>query len=250
LAVLSLTACSTLGYHGHLAHGEYSMLAARRPIERVVADPAVDDALKARLRLAEQARAFASERLALPRNASYTQYADLHRPYATWNVFAAAEFSVDAVQQCYLIVGCLAYRGYFDHEHAEAEASRLRASGLETWIGGSVAYSTLGWFDDPILNTILRWDEDELEAAIPTKRERTNSTASCSVRANACARCMHRRCRPTRCARENARSSNGCGPTTHGCVTSSGKARAATMTGSTARSTMPSCCRSACITAG
>jgi predicted aminopeptidase len=166
LAVLSLTACSTLGYYGHLAHGEYSMLAARRPIERVVADPAVDDALKARLRLAEQARAFASERLALPRNASYTQYADLHRPYATWNVFAAAEFSVDAVQQCYLIVGCLAYRGYFDHEHAEAEASRLRASGLETWIGGSVAYSTLGWFADPILNTMLRWDDDELAATI------------------------------------------------------------------------------------
>lgn len=166
LAALSLTACSTIGYYGHLAHGEYAMLAARRPIERVVADPSVDAALKARLRLAEQARAFASETLRLPRNASYTQYADLHRPYATWNVFAAAEFSVDAIQRCYLIVGCLAYRGYFDRGRAQAEAARLQARGLETWIGGSVAYSTLGWFADPILNTMLRWDDDELAATI------------------------------------------------------------------------------------
>jgi predicted aminopeptidase len=166
LAAVSATGCSTIGYYGHLAHGEYAMLAARRPIERVVADPEVDASLKARLRLAEEARAFASERLGLPRNDSYTQYADLHRPYATWNVFAAAEFSVDALKRCYLIVGCLAYRGYFDRAHAEAEAARLQAQGLETWIGGSAAYSTLGWFADPILNTMLRWDDDELAGTI------------------------------------------------------------------------------------
>ena len=166
LAAVSATGCSTVGYYGHLAHGEYAMLAARRPIERVVADPAVDESLKARLRVAEQARAFASGRLGLPRNASYTQYADLHRPYATWNVFAAAEFSVDALEHCYLIVGCLAYRGYFDRAHAEAEVARLQAQGLETWIGGSAAYSTLGWFADPILNTMLRWDDDELAGTI------------------------------------------------------------------------------------
>jgi predicted aminopeptidase len=166
LAAVSATGCSTVGYYGHLAHGEYAMLAARRPIERVVADPAVDESLKARLRVAEQARAFASGRLGLPRNASYTQYADLHRPYATWNVFAAAEFSVDALEHCYLIVGCLAYRGYFDRALAEAEVARLQAQGLETWIGGSAAYSTLGWFADPILNTMLRWDDDELAGTI------------------------------------------------------------------------------------
>jgi len=165
-AALSLTACSTLGYYGHLAHGEYAMLAARRPIDRVIADPSVDASLKARLRLAAQARAFASDRLLLPRNASYTQYADLHRPYATWNVFAAGEFSVDAFQHCFPIVGCLGYRGYFDLEHARDEASVLRRRDLETWIGGSVAYSTLGWFADPILNTMLRWDDDELAGTI------------------------------------------------------------------------------------
>lgn len=166
LAALSLSACSTIGYYGHVARGEYSLLAARRPIARVVADPATDAALKARLELAEQARAFASDRLGLPRNASYTNYADLKRPYVTWNVFAAPEFSVQAVERCYLIVGCLAYRGYFDRGRAESEAARLHEKGLDTWVGGAIAYSTLGWFADPILNTMLRWDDDELAATI------------------------------------------------------------------------------------
>lgn len=166
LAALSLSACSTIGYYGHLARGEYSMLAARQPIARIVADPTADATLKARLELAEQARAFASDKLGLPRNASYTNYADLKRQYATWNVFAAPEFSVQAVEHCYLFVGCLAYRGYFDRERADAEAARLKAKGLDTWVGGSAAYSTLGWFADPILNTMLRWDDDELAATI------------------------------------------------------------------------------------
>ena len=166
VSAAALSACSTLGYYGHLARGEYGLLAARRPIERVVADPAVTDAVKARLRVAEQARTFASARLKLPRNASYTQYADLQRPFATWNVFAANEFSVDAVKRCYFLVGCLDYRGYFDRDRAQAEAARLQAQGLETWIGGSAAYSTLGWFADPILNTMLRRGDDDLAATI------------------------------------------------------------------------------------
>jgi predicted aminopeptidase len=166
VSAAALTACSSIGYYGHLARGEYGLLAARRPIERVVADPAVAEAVKARLRVAGQARTFASVQLHLPRNASYTQYADLHRPFATWNVFAAAEFSVDAVKRCYLLVGCLDYRGYFEQGRAEAEAARLQAQGLEIWIGGSAAYSTLGWFADPILNTMLRRDDDELAATI------------------------------------------------------------------------------------
>lgn len=166
LAALSLSACSTIGYYGHLAHGEYSMLAARRPITRVIADPATDPTLRTRLELAEQARAFASDKLDLPRNDSYTNYADLKRPYATWNVFAAPEFSVHAAEHCYPIVGCLAYRGYFDRERADAEAARLQAKGLDTWVGGATAYSTLGWFADPVLNTMLRWDDDELAATI------------------------------------------------------------------------------------
>jgi predicted aminopeptidase len=166
LSALAASACSTAGYYAHLARGEYALLAARRPLERVIADPATPPPLKARLELARAARAFASDRLGLPRNRSYETYADLGRPYATWNVFAAKEFSVDAATRCYPLVGCLAYRGFFDEARANAEAARLRAQGLDTWIGGSAAYSTLGWFADPILNTMLRWDDDELAATL------------------------------------------------------------------------------------
>jgi predicted aminopeptidase len=166
LVALPLYACSTVGYYSHLARGEYTMLAARRPIARVIADPATDTQLKARLQLAVQARAFASDHLSLPRNRSYTQYADLHRPYAMWNVFAAPEFSLDAARQCFPIAGCVAYRGFYVRERADAEAARQRALGLETWIGGVPAYSTLGWFADPILNTMLRWSDDDLAATI------------------------------------------------------------------------------------
>lgn len=165
-AALSLSACSTVGYYGHLARGEYALLSAREPIARVVADPATEPKLRARLELAERARQFASDQLKLPRNGSYTKYADLHRPYAMWNVFAAPEFSLAAVEQCFPIAGCVAYRGYYDRARAEAAARKLQAKGFETWVGGVSAYSTLGWFDDPILNTMLRWDDDELAGTI------------------------------------------------------------------------------------
>jgi len=161
-----LGACSTVGYYAHLAHGELSLMSARRPIDKVIADPATDPKLKSKLELAEQARAFASDRLGLPRNGSYTRYADLHRPYATWNVFAAKEFSAEAVQHCFPLIGCIDYRGYYDREHADREAAALKSQGYETYVGGSAAYSTLGWFSDPILNTMIRWGDDELIGTI------------------------------------------------------------------------------------
>src|SRR5262249_9738008 len=114
-AALSVSACSTIGYYGHLAHGEYAILATREPIARVIDDPKTEPALRVRLELADQARRFASDHLGLPRNGSYTEYADLHRPYAMWNVFAAPEFSLAPVEQCFPIAGCVAYRGYYDH---------------------------------------------------------------------------------------------------------------------------------------
>jgi len=166
IAALPLCACATLGYYAHLAHGEAALLAARKPVARVIADPATDAGLKRRLELAAQARAFASDRLGLPRNRSYTKYADLQRPYAMWNVFAAPEFSLAPYQQCFPIAGCVAYRGFYARARAEAYAASLRARGLEIHVGGVSAYSTLGFFADPILNTMLRFSDDELAATI------------------------------------------------------------------------------------
>ena len=162
----ALSGCSSIDYFTHLAHGEYGVLSARKPIDQLIADPATDPKLKARLQLAQQARAFASDKLDLPRNGSYTVYADVGRNYVVWNVFAAPEFSLKPVTHCFLIAGCVGYRGYFDRPRADAEAKRLVGEGYETYVGGVPAYSTLGWFDDPILNTMMRWDDDALNSTI------------------------------------------------------------------------------------
>jgi predicted aminopeptidase len=161
-----LTACSSIDYFAHLAKGQYGVLSARRPVAEVLADPAADPKLKARLELAQQARVYASDKLDLPRNGSYTLYADVGRPFVAWNVFATAEFSLKPVTHCFLIAGCVGYRGYFDKVRAEAEEKELQGQGDETYIGGVPAYSTLGWFDDPILNTMMRWDDDTLDSSI------------------------------------------------------------------------------------
>jgi predicted aminopeptidase len=165
-AAIFLSGCSTAGYYAHLAGGEYDLLSRRLPIDEVIADPQTSDRLRERLKLARQAREFASAQLKLPRNASYTLYADVGRPFVMWNVFAAPEFSLSPVLNCLPIAGCVAYRGYYDRKHAETLAESLRAKGDETYIGGVPAYSTLGWFDDPILNTMMRWDDDELDGTI------------------------------------------------------------------------------------
>jgi predicted aminopeptidase len=166
VSCLLLGGCASLRYYAHVAHGQASLLAHRRPIARVVRDPATDPQLARRLRLAGQARQFASTRLDLPRNRSYTSYVELHRPYVAWNVFATPPYSVEAVPQCFPIAGCVAYRGYFDLARAKARAAQLEAQGDDVWIGPVPAYSTLGWFADPIVSSMLRWDDDELAGTI------------------------------------------------------------------------------------
>lgn len=158
----SLSACSSLGYYTHLGQGQWQLLQAREPIRDILADPRRDPELRRRLQLSLEARAWASQTLGLPDNGSYTRYADLQRPYVVWNVFAAPELSLDAVEHCFPIAGCVAYRGYYREDLAQAEAERLQAQGYETYVAGVPAYSTLGWFDDPLLNTMLRWNDDHL----------------------------------------------------------------------------------------
>jgi len=161
-----LSACADLRYYAHVTHGESALLLQRRSVDKVVADPATDPKLAMRLRLSQQAREFASDQLGLPRNRSYTYYVQLHRPYVVWNVYATPRFSVEAVPQCFPIAGCVAYRGWFDERKAKASAERLRAQGDDVYVGGVSAYSTLGWFADPILSSMLRWDDDELVGTI------------------------------------------------------------------------------------
>jgi predicted aminopeptidase len=153
-------------YLADSARGQLALMSKRQPIKRVLANPATPPPLRAQLEEVNSIRDFASRELLLPDNGSYRSYADVGRPYVVWNVVAAPEFSVDAKEWCYPIVGCVAYRGYFAESKARAFAAGLRARGFDVSVGGVAAYSTLGHFDDPILNTMVGWSDVEFAAII------------------------------------------------------------------------------------
>lgn len=155
-----------MNYYSQAIHGHMDVMHRAQPIEQVLADPDTDDTLKAKLGEVTRIRAFASQELGLPDNDSYRRYADLQRPYEVWNVFAAPELSVLPKEWCYPLLGCASYRGYFSQAMAEAAALDLRQEGYDTYVGGVPAYSTLGWFDDPVLNTFVHYPETQLAALI------------------------------------------------------------------------------------
>lgn len=166
IAIAVAAGCSTLGYYAQSIQGHFAMMRSARPIPDIVADPSIAETLKQRLQRAERMRAFASRELALPENASYRSYADLQRPFVIWNVFATPELSLDLKQWCYPVVGCAAYRGYFERDAAERTATELRGEGFEVNVAGVPAYSTLGWFADPLLNTFIGGTEGQVAGLI------------------------------------------------------------------------------------
>lgn len=142
------------------------MMQRARPIDDLLADKSLGDDLRTRLRKALEIREFAARELGLPENASYTLYADLGRPYVVWNVFAAPELSLELKESCFPVAGCVKYRGYFDPAAAQRHAESLRAQGWDVYVAGVPAYSTLGWFDDPVLNTFIHLQEGSLARLI------------------------------------------------------------------------------------
>jgi predicted aminopeptidase len=138
------------------------MISRAKPVATLIADDSTDPALRKRLEQARAMRVFASQSLALPDNGSFTRYADLQRPYVLWNVFAAPELSMTLQQWCFPVAGCVSYRGYYDRVDAERFAKALDQQRLEVSVGGVPAYSTLGWFDDPLLSTFVQYPEGEL----------------------------------------------------------------------------------------
>lgn len=164
--LLALQGCASLEYYRQTAGGHFEVMHRRVPLARALADPELKPATRQRLVRVEQIRSFAITELHLPDNGSYRSYADLERPYVLWNVFAAPRFELKALQSCFPLVGCLSYRGYYAESDARAHAEQLRAQGHDVYVGGVAAYSTLGWFSDPVLNTMLRWSETELAGVI------------------------------------------------------------------------------------
>ncbi|MCY0107453.1 aminopeptidase [Pseudomonas monsensis] len=163
---LLLNGCASVSYYSQLASGQLQLLRAREPVARVIADPSRDEKLRAHLAQSQKARTFASEQLHLPDNQSYRLYADIGRPFVVWNVFVTPEFSLTPQNHCFPIAGCVAYRGYYSQSAARGEAAIQRLQGMDVAIGGVEAYSTLGWFNDPILNSMMGWGDERLATLI------------------------------------------------------------------------------------
>lgn len=168
-ALALLSGCdtlATLGYYRQSVAGHLDIVWRARPVDDWIADAATEPALRERLQLAQRLRDFAVAELALPDNRSYRRYAALDRPAAVWNVVAAPELSLTLQTWCFPVMGCVGYRGYYARADADALAATLQAQGLEVWVYGVPAYSTLGlteWLGgDPLLSTFIRWPEGEL----------------------------------------------------------------------------------------
>lgn len=160
--LLALSGCSSLSYYTQAINGQLEISRKATPIDSLLADPGITPELERKLKLVQRARAFASAELGLPDNDSFRSYADLQRPFVVWNVFAAPAFSVKPVEWCFPVAGCVAYRGYFSEAAAQAAGAALRAEGRDVFVAGIPVYSTLGWFNDPVLNTFVDYPEGEL----------------------------------------------------------------------------------------
>lgn len=160
LVLLSgLSACSSIDYFSHLAKGQISLLWQREDVNDLLESDDISDELKSRLSLSQEIRVYATTHLELPVGDAYTSYSDLKRPYVVWNVYAAPALSFESYTWCYPFLGCLAYRGFYDEKRAKRAAKILEEQGYDVKVGGVKAYSTLGVFDDPLLNTFMFQNE-------------------------------------------------------------------------------------------
>lgn len=158
--------CRSLPYYEQAIDGQMDILRKRQPISKLVADPDTSPAFRTKLQFVMAVREFAEKQLQLPVNDNYLNYVALDRPYVVWNVVAAPEFSLAPKTWCFPIAGCVSYRGYFVEADARRFGSTLKLEGYDVYIGGAIAYSTLGWFDDPVLSTFLFLSEPEIAALI------------------------------------------------------------------------------------
>lgn len=158
--------CVSPSYYAHVSYHHLKLIHDRESVDDLINAPATSPELKDRLVLSGEIRTFASDVLYLPDNGSYTTYTDLKRPYLMWNVVATPELSLAPVTWHFLFAGRLSYRGFYTREKADAFAAHLGAKGYDVHVAKVPAYSTLGWFDDPLLSSFIFWPEAELAALI------------------------------------------------------------------------------------
>jgi predicted aminopeptidase len=163
---LLLGACDSIGYYGQAISGQLHILAQRRVIPSLLDAPATPPVLRQQLQQVLALREYAAVELQLPVGRQFSTYVDVQSPYVVWNVFAAPEFSLEPLTWCFPVAGCVSYRGYFNEQDAHRFAQELQAQGYEVYVGGVTAYSTLGWFADPVLNTVIGREPWQLASLI------------------------------------------------------------------------------------
>ena len=174
VTALQLAACASPSYYAQAIGGHLELMRQREPVAQLLAADAagagraapIDPELRQKLELAREIRAFGVSQLGLPDNGSYTQFVQTGRDAVTWIVLATPEFSLQPRRWCFLFAGCVPYRGYFERQSADRFADRLAADGLDVAVSPAAAYSTLGWFEDPLLDTMLRYRDERLAAMI------------------------------------------------------------------------------------
>ena len=162
----TISGCGTVGYYAQAVGGHLSLMSKRQPLEKVMAAEDTDPEIKRKLELLRDARVFAVDTLSLPKNDSYSTFVKTGKKNITWNVVATPEFSMVPKQWCFPVAGCVLYRGYFAETRAQSYQTKLQEQGFDTQLGGASAYSTLGWFDDPLLDTMLRGSDIRLVGLI------------------------------------------------------------------------------------
>lgn len=155
----ALSACASFDYYSQSISGHIEVLGTKQPISTYLASGKASSDEHQKLTHVLKLLEFARTEMLLPDNGSYQTYSDIERDFVIWNVFATPALSLRSEQWCYLFIGCLAYRGYYAKEDATTLANSLRSQNYDVYMGGVAAYSTLGWFSDPVLNTMLRWDK-------------------------------------------------------------------------------------------
>ncbi len=166
LAVVCLSGCQSVSYYTQAVVGQSALLWQSRPIDEVIRDPKTSDPLRDRLRFVQSVRDYAETVLFLPATGSYRRFTDIGRDFVLWSVVAAEEFSTEPKLFCHPITGCVAYQGYFDQADALAFTEGLESGGYETAVGPVAAYSTLGWFADPVLSSALHYPDTQLAELI------------------------------------------------------------------------------------
>jgi predicted aminopeptidase len=163
---LLLGACDSVGYYSQAISGQLQILVQRRAIPSLLDESSTPETLRQQLQQVQALREFADAQLQLPVGRQFSSYVDVEAPYVVWNVFAAPEFSLEPLTWCFPVAGCVSYRGYFSEQAARKFAQELQAQGHDVYVGGVTAYSTLGWFADPVLNTVIGREPWQLASLI------------------------------------------------------------------------------------